>query len=333
MKRPLLIVALLFLAGVLFAEFAPWICPPFLLAGAGLAVGVLCLFAGRYRPGLLAALLVLAGAANLTLRTRVVAPDDLRHLLGADAQLISLRGTLPETPYQRVYQHEADITWRTLAEIQVHSMRRHGDDWAPASGRIVASTPGVLLEHFFGGCVVEVEGVLAQPLPPAVQGQFDYRTYLARRDIHFQLRVTSTNDWKLAREFAQPARPPLSDRFSRWAMGTLGRGLPEDESLRLLWTMTLGWKTGLTGEVSEPFMRSGTMHVFAISGLHIALIAGLLVAVFRVFRLARTWCGLVVIPLIWCYTGVTGWQASAIRSTLMMTVIIAGWSLRRPSDL
>ncbi len=333
MKRPLLIVALLFLAGVFFAEFAPWTCPPFLLAGTGLAVGVLSLFAGRYRPGLLAALLVLAGAANLTLRTRVVAPDDLRHLLGADAQLISVRGTLPETPYHRVYQHEADITWRTLAEIQVHSMRRHGDDWAPASGRIVASTPGVLPEHFFGGCVVEVEGVLAQPQPPTVPGQFDYRTYLERRDIHFQLRVTSTNDWKLAREFAQPARPPLSDRFSRWAMDTLGRGLPEDESLRLLWTMTLGWKTGLTGEVSEPFMRSGTMHVFAISGLHIALIAGLFVLVLRAVKVSSSVCGALVIPLIWCYTGVTGWQASAIRSTIMMSVIIAGWALRRPSDL
>ena len=44
-------------------------------------------------------------------------------------------------------------------------------------------------------------------------------------------------------------------------------------------------------------------------------------------------CGAVVIPLIWAYTGVTGWQASAIRSTVMMTVIIAGWSLKRPSDL
>lgn len=75
------------------------------------------------------------------------------------------------------------------------------------------------------------------------------------------------------------------------------------------------------------------MHVFAISGLHIALIAGILVAVLRVFRVPRMVCGAVVIPLIWAYTGVTGWQASAIRSTVMMSVVIAGWSLQRPSDL
>src|SRR6185436_20764222 len=137
-----------------------------------------------------------------------------------------------------------------------------------------------------------------------------------------QLRVASTNDWTLARDFAQPSRPPLSDRFSKWAMATLARGLPEDESLRLLWAMTLGWKTALTGEVSEPFMRSGTMHIFAISGLHIALIAGLLVALFRVFQVPRSICGAFVIPLIWIYTGFTGWQASAIRSTIMSSVIV-----------
>ena len=40
-----------------------------------------------------------------------------------------------------------------------------------------------------------------------------------------------------------------------------------------------------------------------------------------------------VIPLIWFYTAATGWQASAIRSTVMMTVVIAGWALTRPSNL
>ena len=127
---------------------------------------------------------------------------------------------------------------------------------------------------------------------------------------------------------------PLADRFRVWARGTLARGLPEqDESVRLLWAMALGWTTALTGEVSEPFMRTGTMHIFAISGLHIALIAGILVAMLRVLRVSRGVCGWFVIPLIWFYTAATGWQASAIRSTLMMTVIIVGWSLRRPSDL
>ena len=80
-------------------------------------------------------------------------------------------------------------------------------------------------------------------------------------------------------------------------------------------------------------MQSGTMHIFAISGLHIALIAGILVSLLRVLQIPRGICGWIVIPLIWAYTAATGWQASAIRSTIMMTIVIGGWALERPGDL
>src|SRR5207237_6956657 len=146
--------------------------------------------------------------------------------------------------------------------------------------------------------------------------------------------VEGANDWHVVRTEASPAGPPLPDRFRNWSQATMERGLPaQDESLRLLWAMALGWTTALTGEVSEPFMRTGTMHIFAISGLHIALIAGILVALLRFLRIPRGACGWLVIPLIWFYTAATGWQPSAIRSTIMMTVIIVGWALKRPSDL
>ena len=38
-------------------------------------------------------------------------------------------------------------------------------------------------------------------------------------------------------------------------------------------------------------------------------------------------------PIIWFYTGATGWQASAIRATIMSSVLIIGWILRRPNNL
>src|SRR5207249_11254791 len=121
---------------------------------------------------------------------------------------------------------------------------------------------------------------------------------------------------------------------STWPQNPVQRGVPEqDDALLLAWAMALGWTTALTGDVSQPFMRTGTMHIFAISGLHIALIAGILVALLRLLQVPRGACGWLVIPLIWFYTAATGWQPSAIRSTIMMTVIIVGWALKRPSDL
>jgi ComEC/Rec2-related protein len=333
MKRPLLMVALLYAAGIILADLSTVSLPVFFLLGTAAGLALLSIAWPKARPALLLALLPLAGAANLAFRVSVLAPHDLRKLLGEQPAIVWVRGQLVETPYSRVNEHGADESWRALGQLDVSEVRLQGRDWQPAFGRVVVSTPGVLGENFFGGREVEIDGTLRPPRRAVAEGLFDYAQYLRRQGIYFQLVVASTNDWRVVQGGPMVKRP-LADRFGDWAKTMLARGLPtEDEPLHLLWTMTLGWKTALTGEVSEPFMRSGTMHVFAISGLHIALISGILIAALRVFRVARFACGLIAIPFIWTHTGFTGWQASAIRSTIMMTVIIAGWSLRRPSDL
>ncbi|MBI4323774.1 MAG: ComEC/Rec2 family competence protein [Chloroflexi bacterium] len=175
------------------------------------------------------------------------------------------------------------------------------------------------------------DGLLRSGLETTNDGQI-VRTEAQDGLLHS--RVEATNNGQIVRTVDSPVAPPWADRFQNWAQATLARSLPgPDEAVRLLWALSLGWKTALTDEVSEPFMRTGTLHVFAISGLHIALIAGILVSLLRVAQLSRGKCGLVVIPLIWFYTAATGWQSSAIRSTIMMSVVIAGWSLKRPHDL
>jgi ComEC/Rec2-related protein len=329
MKRPLLPVALVYVIGLLLADVAqPGL--PFLFA-LGFALLLPALVWAEGRALLLWPLLVVIGWVNLVSRTAVVSPNDLRRIVGNDPAVVTVRGALMETPELRIREQEDQVLSRTLARIRVSAMARR-DAWQPAHGIVMVSTRGELPEEFFDGREVEISGVLAPPQRPVAPGLFDYREYLARQGIHYQLRADSARDWRIV-DGAERG-PPFADRFLVWAKRALARGLPEeDEPLRLMWAMTLGWKTALTGEVNEPFMRSGTMHIFAISGLHIALIAGILVRVLRVLRVPRDWCGVVVIPLIWFYTGATGWQSSAIRSTVMMTIIIGGWSLRRPGDL
>ena len=75
------------------------------------------------------------------------------------------------------------------------------------------------------------------------------------------------------------------------------------------------------------------MHMFAIDGLRIALLSGMIVALLRALRLSRAWSGAIAIPTIWFYTAATGWEPSAIRASVMMTIILGGWALKRPSDL
>ncbi|MBK7999835.1 MAG: ComEC/Rec2 family competence protein [Verrucomicrobia bacterium] len=334
MARPLLTVALIYSAGIVLADLFATLPSPFLLLALSLILGVAALGWLRARPILLWFFVFTVGAANLAQRKAVLAPDDLRVVLGERAEIATIRGRLVETPYHRVYEQQEEIVWRTIGRVDVESVHTKRGGWRPASGRVTISTPGVVAPEFFGGRSIQVEGVLQLPRRAVAEGVFDYRAFLARQGIYYQLQVESTNDWRLGSAAMPSDRRPVADRFGDWAKKALARGLPvEDQPLQLLWTMTLGWKTALSGEVAEPFMRSGTMHVFAISGLHVALIAGLLVALLKVCRVPRTWCAWIVIPLIWFYAGVTGWQASAVRSTIMMTVVIAGWALKRPSDL
>ena len=251
MKRPLVPVALCYGGGLLLAEFSQPSLP--VLFAFAFALLVFALVSPRARLLALWPLIVLIGWTNLISRTATISPHDLRSVTGGSPAIVTVRGRLSETPSLRAFERDEQESFRTLAQARVTSLR-HGTNWQPAFGQIVASTPGQLGKDFFVGQTVEITGVLAPPPTPLAEGLFDYRAYLARQGIYYQLKSGSTNDWRLLPPVQ--SRPPLSDRFLAWAKPALARGLPaEDESLRLEWALTLGWKTALTEDVSEPFIQ------------------------------------------------------------------------------
>ncbi|MBP8260373.1 MAG: ComEC/Rec2 family competence protein [Verrucomicrobia bacterium] len=328
MKRPLLIAAAGYAAGVLAAAAAThpwaWQC----LAGAVLAAGV-----GFLQPGGSARWIVplaLCGALHFWLRTEPISPHDLRRWAGDPPRIASVRGRMLHTPVETAGRIGNRDYRQSRVAIEADEVRGTGG-WQPARGRVLATVRDTLGPEYHGGCPVEVTGVLERPPGAAARGLFDYRRHLEWQGIHYLLRTDGPGDWSL-QAGGQPPQP-WPDRWRAWAQAALTRGLPdEDEPVRLMWAMVLGWKPALTDEVSEPFMRTGTMHIFAISGLHIVLIAEILVAALLVARCPRRWCGLAVVPAIWAYTAATGWQPSAVRATLMMSLVIGGWSLQRPGD-
>lgn len=320
------------MAGVVLADVSAPPSTPLLVASSTLAIG--CLIPWRGRVFVLGLMFILLGATNLALRTAVISPLDLRRLVEDRIEDATLRGTLCRVPLPKTYEQNGEEVWRTVAELEVRSIRFHreGAVWQPAFGRVTISTPGTLSLSFFSGQELDVSGQLRQPRPALAEGLFDYRSHLHRRGIYYQLQAASADAWQVAPS-NDSYNPALTDRFIAWGKTALERGLPvEDESLRLEWALTLGWKTALNDEVSEPFIRAATYHIFAVDGLRIAIISSIFLSLFRVLGLSRATSGLIVIPLIWLYAGMTGFPASAIRATVMASVIIIGWTLRRPSD-
>ena len=305
MKRPLLLVALLYVGGILLAGLIPL--SPLLLLPGSLGLAVLALTWSRVRLGLLYALPVLAGWTNCTLQTAIISPHDLRRILGEQPDIVTIRGTLREPPVQRVFEHNEEESWRTLARIDVTALRPNRKAWQPAAGRLAVTTRGTLSTNIFAGQTVEITGVIGPPKIAAAEGTFDYRAYLKEQGIYYHLQAASESDWQV---ITSPSAPPLADRFRAWARQALALGLPvEDESLRLEWALALGWKTALTEAVSEPFVQAATYHIFAVDGLRMAIIFGIFFGLLRVFGLPRPVCGLILLPVIWFYTALTGWPA------------------------
>ncbi|MFO1458002.1 MAG: ComEC/Rec2 family competence protein [Verrucomicrobiota bacterium] len=329
MNRPLLPPALAFGAGILANEFLRH--PPgFWLAFLAIIFG-LALIPGRMAIAALWTGWILAGALNHAIHNTPLSPQDLRRATDTEARLVELQGRIAETPSLRLKERRRRWTSRTLASLDVASWREPGGVWSPATGTVMTSTRGTLPPEYFRGRYARVTGVLQLPPGPAAPGLFDYGRHLRQQDIYRTLDVSGPEDWIVEGE--PNARAPLSEQFLPWGREALARGIPEDEATHLMWAMTLGWQTGLSGETSTAFMESGTMHVFAISGLHIALIATLVCAALRAARIPRAATGLMVIPILWFYVAATGWQSSAIRSAIMMTVITGTWILNRPADL
>lgn len=79
-------------------------------------------------------------------------------------------------------------------------------------------------------------------------------------------------------------------------------------------------------------MRSGTFHIFSISGLHVGVIAIALSYTLGLLRLPRRWGALAGLGVLWLYVQVTGASAPALRAFIMIAFLISSRSFRLPGN-
>ena len=85
----------------------------------------------------------------------------------------------------------------------------------------------------------------------------------------------------------------------------------------------LGLKENIPRSMKRVFACSGTIHVFAISGLHIALLASVMVFIVSTCGVPRYRWFFILAPLLIAYTLATGMRPSAVRATLMALIFFA----------
>lgn len=115
--------------------------------------------------------------------------------------------------------------------------------------------------------------------------------------------------------FAQVAGTIRADLARRAALGLEN----ERECAGLSRAILLGERRRLPARTKRLFVESGTMHVFAISGLHVMAVATVLKVLLMLVLVSRRLSDLLALPLLWGYVLLIGSPPSAVRAATMAT--------------
>src|SRR5881397_3870937 len=171
----------------------------------------------------------------------------------------------------------------------------------------------------------------AEPIPPPRNpGEFDMRSYLARRDVRRMLFVRYPEGGTLIQHGGGNPIMRAAQKSRTWMQNALCRGLEDaPEVQNFLSGIVLGLRHQTPEDIEEPFQQTGTLHLFAVAGLHVGIVAALLWMLATVARLSRRSAAALIIPLLLFYAAVTGLHISSIRAAVMASIMIGGFFFER----
>ena len=221
------------------------------------------------------------------------------------------------------------IVRRTFVEIPIlverAATRKDGDGWT-GLGWITDRDGGLFRRRVAlsvrGVCPAEgVELMISGGLTPISTDVEGYDAWLRSQGATLKLR-----GGRVLGELAPPSgfavwRQTQQRRLDAWL-----RTLPWDDrdGGALLAATMLGRTALLPADAKEAFAATGTLHLFAISGLHIAGMAAALLWLAKRARLPELPSGLVILALLWLYVQVTGASPSSVRAWIMAAFLWGG---------
>lgn len=250
-------------------------------------------------------------------RTHIFQAENIGNIKNLDIRYLHVRITEP------LQQRQA--SQRAMAEV-LQATDSAGNSKS-ASGRILLYWPqksnpaGTSLQY---GDVILIPNVLT-PIPDAAFPEaFSFKKVLRPGQIAHQAYLTQGSYEKVG------ASPNPLIQASHVGVSAINRILfkhfsPEKASL--MSSLLLGYKADIAEEDLKAFSITGTIHVLAVSGMHVGLIYMALLFLFtgslRPGRL-KFWQGVSVLVFLWAYAVLTGLSASVVRATLMFSIMEAG---------
>ena len=201
-------------------------------------------------------------------------------------------------------------------------------DNRPVDFQVSAECSG---EPFSYGDRVIAQGKFSTPTHPMNPGEFDFGTYLQRQSIYLTFRTRrNVPAMIIAKDQGNPVVAlALSGRHR--ILQALQEGLEDDiEVAQTMQGMILGARGETSPKLKALFRDTGTIHLFAASGLQVGLFTGLAWSCLRYLRLPRNSIALAIVPTAIAYCALTGFYPATIRATVMTMLMGVGVSLERP---
>ena len=326
-RAPLLWLLIPFATGITAEKMLPVAPPVAALLASALVLALIALagvfFTRRHGAALVAvvAALVLAGAANYEIcRARLASWDNL------PAREVHLTLRINSLTQQNATAAKSRPSISGLARVVASDDSQLGElvgqpvyfSLDPPRNRDVAA-------QVIRTAEIKTVGML-ESLPRNADAD-SFEGHLVAAGMNFRFtggRIYGiANPPGAAASFFERMRGRISD--------TLGLGLQDrPRETGIYRAMVLGQKQEIDSEQTSLFLGSGTMHLFAISGIHIVVIATgiyFLLLLLRLPRWPRYFAGAAV---LWAYVQITGASPSAVRAFTMVFILQTALMARLP---
>jgi competence protein ComEC len=336
---PLVPLALAATAGIVLDRYTGLPLSVSLLAALGglLTWATLRLDQTRGLPLVFLGLTVAAlGAAYHHWQREVYAPDDIGNVARAAPQPVQLRGVLDEEPTvvrrpQGDPLQSFDHPDSTVSVLRVREVKAD-EDWVRASGRARLTVAGHL-DGLHAGDEVEVVGRLAAPPGPANPGEFDFANHLRDQGIRAQVIVAKTPGG--VTRLAEGWRRSLTGSLAvlrGWGRRKLEEALPRDLS-GVATALLLGDESAMARAEWQKYIRTGVIHVLAVSGQHLSVLAIFLWWTLRIAGVGRRRGALFVGLFLFGYALLAGGRPPVLRAGVTVAACCGGLVFGRQTML
>lgn len=324
--NPLMTLALAAVCGILAAEFGR------LNGGGAWLSGCAAVLLGAALYGGRSWLLLPASALVFAFIHETRTDETFRHPLRLILQRM-------DKPTQATIRGSLLPDFDTTADGRAHALCTTRQIEIPAAGAEITQTAVLLVRlpkgvRFPGAGVFELHGNIYLPRTASNPGTFDAQEYalrngrVARFEADRMQRIGDSGEtwWCMFLETAELCR--------QWIGTKLTHDLEDDpQTSAVIRAMALGVSAEADDEIEDAFRNSGTLHVFAVSGLHVALLGVIALALLRQLGLRRGISLWVMIVIVFAYAFITGWRPSAARAALMVAIFMGAPLVDRESAL